>query len=92
MMKNKHEKAEEFRSRIEFPVQRQAAICEMLKKNEFDASDELRLSVLFQKKQYLIGCETSYMMLINKLENRLFLQGKLREKVLGFKKHLNLSS
>lgn len=89
-MTNKHKKAEEFRSRIEFPTQRQAAISEMLQKSEFDASDEVRLQVLFQRKQYLTGCETAYRLLIKKLEDRQLLKGKFREKVQSFQKTLEL--
>ncbi len=62
-----HEKADAFRKRVKFATQRQVAISEMLQKDEFDASDEVRLQVLFQKKQYIVGCEDAYALLIDKV-------------------------
>ena len=57
--KEKHEKAEEFRGQIALPVQRNATISELLTKSSYDESDKLRINILFQKKAYLEGCETT---------------------------------
>ncbi len=59
-----HSKAEDFRKRIVLPGQRKAAIHELLVKEQFDSSDQLRVKLLFQKISYLEGCEMPYRALI----------------------------
>lgn len=62
-MKN-HEKAEAFRKRIALSGQRVAEINNLLRKEQFDESDSLRATILFQKAAYLSGCEEQYKQLI----------------------------
>jgi len=77
----KHEKAEAFRSVIALPNQRAAAIRELTAKSAFDESDELRLTILLQKTDYLQGCEKDYSALVSRL---IAGEGKLKDKALAF--------
>jgi len=51
------------------PAQRAAAINDLLVKTSYDESDELRLTILLQKTDYLFGCEADYARLINKVSS-----------------------
>lgn len=66
----RHEKAEKFRRTIVTPVNRSLAINELLKKdlNSFTETDCIHLTVLFQKKEYIEGCQMPYKQLMNKLQ------------------------
>ena len=71
MEKNqRHSKAEDFRKKIVLPGQRKAAIHELLAKDKFDLSDQLRLKLLFQKTSYLEGCEMPYYALIQHIKEK----------------------
>lgn len=63
----RHQKATEFRRLITLPAQRMAQIRELLEKECFDESDQLRLLILFQKTDYINGCESDYRKLIAKI-------------------------
>ena len=63
----KHEKAEAFRREIAMPAQRAAAIRDLTSKTVYDESDELRLTILLQKTDYLQGCESEYAALVSKV-------------------------
>ena len=60
----KHSMAEAFRKRIALSGQRAVEITNLLKKEKFDESDNLRATILFQKAAYLSGCEEQYKQLI----------------------------
>ncbi len=85
-MKN-HEKAEAFRKRIALSGQRVAEINALLKKEQFDESDKLRATILFQKAAYLSGCEEQYKQLITHV--RLMGNEALIAKTKGFASKLN---
>jgi len=78
----KHKKAEEFRQRIVMPAQRAAAIRELIEKSAYDMSDEIRLVVLFQKQDYLRGCEQEYYDLVVKVNS--IASDKVKGKALEF--------
>ncbi len=78
----RHKKAEEFRSVIALPNQRAAAIRELTAKSDYDESDELRLTILLQKTDYVQGCEKDYTALVSKLIAGD--KGKLKDKALAF--------
>ncbi|MBR2299949.1 MAG: hypothetical protein IJ870_05195 [Alphaproteobacteria bacterium] len=49
------------------PAQRAAAIKDLLAKETYDESDELRLTILLQKTDYLQGCANEYATLVSKV-------------------------
>lgn len=63
----RHEKAESFRREIALPAQRAQAIRDLTSKKSYDESDELRLTILLQKTDYLQGCESEYAALVSKV-------------------------
>lgn len=64
----KHQRASAFRAQIAQPAQRNHAISEIISKAELDESDKVRITVLFQKRQYAEGCREGYIRLIKKVE------------------------
>ena len=63
----RHERAEIFRRQIAFPNQRKEAIRSLVNKSQYDAADEQRIKILFSRVSLAEGCETEYMMLIERL-------------------------
>lgn len=86
----KHQKAESFRQEIASSANRQQFINALLSKKSFDESDQLRITILFQKQAYLCGCEQAYQALIKKIH----LQGdaSLISKTAKFSKKLNIKT
>lgn len=64
----KHQRANAFRAQIVRTAQRNHAINELVSKSSFDEADKLRVTVLFQKSQYIEGCRDGYVKLIKKVE------------------------
>ena len=83
----KHSMAEAFRKRIALSGQRAVEITNLLKKEKFDESDNLRATILFQKAAYLSGCEEQYKQLITHV--RLMGNEALIAKTKGFASKLN---
>jgi len=65
----RHACATDFRKRIEFTSQRAQAVRELSNKENLDEADEVRISILFNKPAYTLGCELEYMTLCQRLAN-----------------------
>jgi len=63
----RHEMAECFRHQIARPTQRKEAIQTLLQKESYDESDKLRVKLLFKRVSFAEGCETEYLMLVERL-------------------------
>lgn len=85
----KHLKADIFRKEIASTANRKQFIKSLLIKDAFDESDRLRITILFQKAAYLLGCEDAYAALVKKI-NHLGDQ-TLIDKTTQFSKKLNLT-
>lgn len=64
----KHQRANAFRAQIVRSTQRNHAISELINTPLWDEADKLRVMVLFQKSQYVEGCQDGYARLIEKVE------------------------
>ena len=58
--KERHIKADQFRSQIALPTQRAVAINGLMAKEKYDEVDELRISMLLKKTSLIEGCEQPY--------------------------------
>lgn len=56
----RHAKAEDLRRRIAFPQSRIATVNELCQRTCFDEADELLVTLLLKKKEYMRGCERVY--------------------------------
>ena len=63
----RHACAIDFRERIGHTSQRAQAVRELSNKEDFDEADEVRISILFNKPGYAVGCELEYMTLCQRL-------------------------
>lgn len=63
----RHEKAEQFRQEIALPGQRAAAIRNIVAKDVYDETDNLRIRILLQKPDYVAGCKSEYGLLLRRL-------------------------
>lgn len=79
----RHQKAQEFKEEIKSVVNRNRKIKELTSQiSELSEIDRLKITILFQKKDLVSGCELSFIELIKKIE--LSCDEKLKETALSF--------